>query len=77
MRTIVFIDGQNLYHLAKTAWIATTAAVPNPYGWPSYDVGKLARALVCRDASFPKSAFTPVSPTPPPDPTKRVGMASG
>lgn len=48
MRTIVFIDGQNLYHLAKTAWIGTTVAVPNPYGWPSYDVGKLARSLVSR-----------------------------
>lgn len=48
MRTIVFVDGQNLYHLAKTAWIATTAAVPNPYGWPSYDVEKLADDLVAR-----------------------------
>ena len=49
MRTIVFIDGQNLYHMAKTAWIGTTAAVPNPYGWPSYDVEKLAAVLVSRD----------------------------
>ena len=48
MRTIVFIDGQNLYHLAKTAWIGSTVAVPNPYDWPSYDVGKLADALVAR-----------------------------
>ena len=43
MRTIVLIDGQNLFHLAKTAW------GPNPpYDWPSYDVGKLAQALVGR-----------------------------
>ena len=48
MRTIVFIDGQNLYHMAKAAWIGATTAVPNPYGWPSYDVGKLAAALVSR-----------------------------
>ena len=48
MRTIVLVDGQNLYHLAKAAWIATTAAAPNPYGWPSYDVEKLADALVTR-----------------------------
>ena len=48
MRTIVFVDGQNLYHLAKTAWIGSTAAAPNPYGWPSYDVEKLAAALVSR-----------------------------
>ena len=49
MRTIVFIDGQNLYHMAKTAWIGTTAAATNPYGWPSYDVEKLAAVLVSRD----------------------------
>ena len=49
MRTIVFVDGQNLYHPAKTAWIGATAATPNPYGWPSYDVGKLAAALVSRN----------------------------
>ena len=49
MRTIVFVDDQNLYHLAKTAWIGSTAAAPNPYGWPSYDVEKLAAALVSRN----------------------------
>ena len=48
MRTIVLVDGQNLYHLAKAAWIATTPAVPNPYSWPSYDVEKLAAALVAQ-----------------------------
>ena len=48
MRTIVLIDGQNLYYLAKTAWlVAGTEATP-PYAWPSYDVEKLADALVSR-----------------------------
>ncbi len=41
MRTLVLIDGQNLYHLAKTAW-----GPGGSYDWPSYDVDKLARALV-------------------------------
>ena len=45
MRAIVFIDGQNLYHLARTAWASGT---PSPYAWPSYDVEKLAHALVSR-----------------------------
>ena len=44
MRTIVFCDGQNLFHLAKNAW----GDIP-PYDWPSYDVMKLAQALVSRD----------------------------
>lgn len=48
MRTIVFIDGQNLYHRAKAAWSDTVAVAPNPYDRPSYDVGKLAAALVSR-----------------------------
>ena len=46
MRTIVFIDGQNLYHLAKNAW--HTVNPSSPYAWPSYDVEKLAAALVSR-----------------------------
>ena len=37
------VDGQNLFHLAKTAW-----GPDEPYNWPSYDVGKLAQALVDR-----------------------------
>lgn len=41
MRTLVLIDGQNLYHLAKAAW-----GPGGTYRWPSYDVDKLARALV-------------------------------
>ena len=40
MRTIVLIDGQNLFHLAKEAWGPAA-----PYSWPSYDVMKLAQAL--------------------------------
>ena len=44
-RAIVFIDGQNLYHLARKAW---ASGAKSPYGWPSYDVEKLAQALVSR-----------------------------
>ena len=44
MRTIVLIDGQNLYHLARRAW----ASGQSLYSWPSYDVEKLATALVYR-----------------------------
>lgn len=40
MRTIVLVDGQNLFHLAKAAW-----GPRHPYHWPSYDVEKLAQAL--------------------------------
>ena len=45
MRTIVFIDGQNLYHLARIAWASGT---PSPYAWPSYDVEKLAQTLISK-----------------------------
>ncbi len=45
MRTIVFIDGQNLYHLAKTAWAATGLA---RYTWPSYDAWRISEELVAR-----------------------------
>ena len=48
MRTIVLIDGQNLYHLAKKAWSDDSASHSSPYVWPSYDVVKLARSLVNR-----------------------------
>ena len=41
MRTIVLVDGQNLFHLAKEAWGPSA-----PYDWPSYDVVKLAHVLV-------------------------------
>lgn len=43
MRTIVFIDGQNLYHLAKKPWESSSAS---EYTWPSYDVERLANPLV-------------------------------
>ena len=43
MRAIVLIDGQNLYHLARRAW---ASGPQSPYAWPSYDVEKLAGALV-------------------------------
>ena len=45
MRTIVLIDGQNLYYLAKAAW-----GPGGTYDWPSYDVDKLARTLVALHA---------------------------
>lgn len=45
MRTIVFVDGQNLYHLARRAW---TSGPQSPYAWPSYDVEKLASVLAAR-----------------------------
>ena len=48
MRTIVFIDGQNLYHLAKNAWHSDSSRTRSPYTWPSYDVEKLALALVAQ-----------------------------
>ena len=46
MRTIVLIDGQNLYHLARVAWGTGGSVQASPYNWPSYDVAKLAAALV-------------------------------
>ena len=48
MRTIVFIDGQNLYHLAKSAWESNPPPPQSRYAWPSYDVEKLAHALVAK-----------------------------
>lgn len=48
MRTLVLIDGQNLYHLARIAWAPAPADPSSPYAWPSYDVEKLAAALVAR-----------------------------
>ena len=48
MDTMVFVDGQNLYHLAKAAWLSGVSHPAPPYAWPSYDVEKLANALVAR-----------------------------
>lgn len=50
MRTLVLIDGQNLYHLARTAWAPTPVNPASPYAWPSFDVEKLAEALVARES---------------------------
>ena len=50
MDTIVFIDGQNLYHSAKDAWHTNPMDKASPYAWPSYDVEKIADALVSREA---------------------------
>ena len=41
MQTIVLFDGQNLFRFAKDAW-----GPGGSYGWPSYDVEKLAQHLV-------------------------------
>ena len=46
MRTLVLIDGQNLFHLARIAWAPTPASPSSPYSWPSYDAVKLAETLV-------------------------------
>lgn len=48
MRTIVFFDGQNLYHLGRDAWAPHPPVPGSPYGYPSYDVEKMAAALVQR-----------------------------
>ena len=48
MRAIVFIDGQNLYHLARAAWGTGGGIQASPYNWPSYDVAKLAAELVAQ-----------------------------
>ena len=45
MPTLVLIDGQNLYHLARRAWASESSS---PHAWPSYDVEKLAHVLVSR-----------------------------
>jgi len=48
MRTIVFVDGQNLFHLARRAWASNNPVASSPYAWPSYDGEKLAHALVAK-----------------------------
>lgn len=48
MRTVVLFDGQNLYHGARNAWAPIPHVPSSPYGYPSYDVEKLATALVTR-----------------------------
>ena len=46
MRTVVFIDGQNLYHLARSAWAAATGL--SRYTWPSYDAQKISEELTAK-----------------------------
>jgi uncharacterized LabA/DUF88 family protein len=48
LRTIVFFDGQNLYHGAKDAWRVLPAVGHSRYSYPSYDVEQLAEVLVSR-----------------------------
>ena len=48
LRTAVFIDGQNLFHLARVAWGGAKNRRTARYSWPSYDVVKIARALTQR-----------------------------
>ena len=48
MRTVVLFDGQNLYHGVRAAWAPNPPVPGSPYGYPSYDVEKLAAALVNR-----------------------------
>ena len=48
MRTIVYIDGQNLFHLARLAWSGTDSAASHGYAWPSFDIEKLATAVGMR-----------------------------
>lgn len=48
MRTAVFIDGQNLFHLARNAWGGSRNRGTGRYSWPSYDVMKIALALTRR-----------------------------
>jgi len=45
-RTVVFIDAQNLYHLARRAWAAATGLAR--YTWPSYDARRISEELVAR-----------------------------
>lgn len=48
IETIVLIDGQNLYHSARTAWLQAIYGASSPCAWPSYDVEKLAYTLTSR-----------------------------
>ena len=48
LKTIVFFDGQNIYHSAKDAWRLKSNAGTYVYTWPSYDVEVLAKTLVSK-----------------------------
>lgn len=45
MRVVTYIDGQNIYHLAREAWGTDSGFLDTPYNWPSYDVAQLSAAL--------------------------------
>ena len=47
MRTLVLIDSQDLYHLARRAWASESAST---YAWPGYDVEKLPHPPGFQDA---------------------------
>lgn len=49
-RIMIFMDGQNIYHLAKKAWAPVPPDGWSPYSFPSYDVEKLAKELVLRQS---------------------------
>ena len=63
MRSIVLIDGRNLYHLARRAW---ASGQESPYAWPSYDVEKLALTLASRtpDCTLAETRFYTGVPDP-------------
>ena len=44
-RTVIFFDGQNLYHLAKDAF-GSGGTGPVRYSYPAYDVLRLANSLL-------------------------------
>ncbi|MGH7227651.1 MAG: NYN domain-containing protein [Nitrospiraceae bacterium] len=46
LKTIVFMDGQNIYHLAKEAWLPKSSHSESSYSYPCYDVEKLADILI-------------------------------
>jgi uncharacterized LabA/DUF88 family protein len=75
LSTIVFIDGQNLYHLAKNLW--GRPGLSSPYTWPSYDVEKVAQGLVSRVQSrvLTETRFYTGVPRPDGTPTDRFWHA--
>lgn len=45
MRTLVLIDGQNLFRLARDAWAPDPPVPSSPYAWPSFDIARIAQAV--------------------------------
>ena len=50
MRTIVLIDGQNLFHLAKMSWGGSDSDSSHPYSYRSYDIQKVGGCPRCGSA---------------------------